>query len=64
ESLGRAYATLGFYERSLDVLRSARQRTGSAERQASIDKLIEVVQAKKSLQTQLTEHSKNNVEST
>jgi len=46
ESLGQAYATLGFYERSLDVLKFARQRTGSTERQASIDKLIAIVQAK------------------
>ena len=46
ESLGRAYDTLGFYERSLDVLHSARQRTSSPERQASIQQLIQAVQAK------------------
>ena len=46
ESLGRAYAKLGFYERSLDILQSARQRTGSAERQAAIQELIQAVQAK------------------
>jgi tetratricopeptide (TPR) repeat protein len=57
ESLGRAYATLGFYERSLDVLQSARQRTGSPERQASIQQLIQVVQAKMAAYTQPTEQS-------
>lgn len=46
ESLGRAYATLGFYERSLDVLQSALKRTGSPERQAAIQQLIQTVQAK------------------
>lgn len=46
ESLGQAYAQLGFYERSLDLLQSAQQRTGSAERQASIQQLIQAVQAK------------------
>jgi tetratricopeptide (TPR) repeat protein len=46
ELLGQAYAQLGFYERSLDVLQSARQRTGSPERQAAIQQLIQTVQAK------------------
>jgi lipopolysaccharide biosynthesis regulator YciM len=46
ESLGKAYAHLGFYERSLDVLQSAYQRTGSAERQATIQQLIQTIQAK------------------
>lgn len=46
ESLGQAYAQLGFYERSLDVLQSAVQRTGSSERQATIQQLILAVQAK------------------
>ncbi|MCA9897634.1 MAG: magnesium transporter [Anaerolineales bacterium] len=46
ESLGRAYATLGFYERSLDVLQSARQRTSSPERQVEIEQQIQAVQAK------------------
>ena len=46
ELLGQAYAQLGFYERSLDVLQSARQRTGSSERQAAIQQLIQTVQAK------------------
>ncbi|GJM40318.1 MAG: hypothetical protein DHS20C20_06000 [Ardenticatenaceae bacterium] len=46
ESLGRAYATLGFFERSLDVLNGAKQRVSSPERQASIQELIESVQAK------------------
>lgn len=50
ESLGRAYAQLGFYRRSLDVLQSARQRTGSPERQATIQQLIQAVQAKMSPQ--------------
>lgn len=46
ELLGQAYAQLGFYVRSLDVLQSAKQRTGSAERQAAIQQLIQTVQAK------------------
>ncbi|WP_420641421.1 hypothetical protein [Candidatus Leptofilum sp.] len=46
ESLGRAYATLGFYERSLDVLNAAKQRTGSPERQAAIQQQIQAVQSK------------------
>ncbi|MCP4417639.1 MAG: hypothetical protein GY805_13535 [Chloroflexi bacterium] len=46
ESLGRAYAKLGFFERSLDILQSAHKRSGSAERKASIQQLIEAVQAK------------------
>ena len=46
ESLGRAYAKLGFYERSLDVLRFAHQHSGSVERKATIQELIQAVQAK------------------
>ncbi|WP_420628591.1 hypothetical protein [Candidatus Leptofilum sp.] len=46
ESLGRAYATLGYYKRSLDVLQAAKQRTGNPERQATIQQQIEAVQAK------------------
>jgi lipopolysaccharide biosynthesis regulator YciM len=57
ESLGRAYATLGFYERSLDILKSAQQHTGSPERQATIQTLIEAVQAKMAQQSQQTEQS-------
>lgn len=45
-SLGHAYAKLGFYERSLDILQSAHKRSGSAERQAAIQELIQAVQAK------------------
>jgi tetratricopeptide (TPR) repeat protein len=52
ESLGRAYAKLGFYERSLDVLQSAHKRSGSAERQAAIQQLIQAVQAKMAHQSQ------------
>jgi tetratricopeptide (TPR) repeat protein len=51
ESLGRAYAKLGFYERSLDILQSAHKRSGSAERQATIQQLIQAVQVKMSHQT-------------
>ncbi len=51
ESLGRAYAQLGFFERSLDVLQSAVRRTGSPERQASIQQHIQAVQAKMGQQT-------------
>ena len=51
ESLGRAYAQLGFFDRSLDVLQSAARRTGSPERQAAIQQHIQVVQAKMAQQT-------------
>ncbi len=51
ESLGQAYAQLGFYERSLDVLQSAQKRTGSPERQASIQQLVQAVLAKMKQQT-------------
>ncbi len=57
ESLGQAYAQLGFYERSLDVLQSARQRTGSSERQAAIQQLIQAVQAKMKQTTDQVEQS-------
>lgn len=46
ESLGRAYARLGFLERSLDALQSAHQHSNSPERRAAIQKLIQTVQAK------------------
>jgi len=46
ESLGRAYATLRFYERSLGTLQAAKQRVGSPERQAKIQQQIQAVQAK------------------
>ncbi len=52
ESLGRAYAQLGFFERSLDVLQGALRRSGSAERQAAIQQQINAVQAKMEPQTQ------------
>lgn len=52
ESLGRAYAQLGFFERSLDVLQGALKRSGSAERQAAIQQQITAVQAKMEQQTQ------------
>ena len=58
ESLGQAYARLGFYDRSLDVLRSARQRTGSSERQASIEQLIQAVQAKMDQERQTNKQAK------
>jgi tetratricopeptide (TPR) repeat protein len=51
ESLGRAYAQLGFFERSLDVLQAAVRRTGSPERQATIQQHIQAVQAKMGQQT-------------
>lgn len=57
ESLGRAYAQLGFYERSLDMLKYARQHTGSAERQAGIQQLIQTVQAKMDQQTDQAKQS-------
>jgi lipopolysaccharide biosynthesis regulator YciM len=57
ELLGKAYAQLGFYERSLDVLQSAHQRTGSVERQATIQQLIQAVQAKITLQSDQTKQS-------
>lgn len=57
ESLGNAYAQLGFYERSLDVLQSAQQRTGSPERQAIIQQLIQTVQAKIEAQSDQTKQS-------
>ena len=57
ESLGKAYAALGFFERSLDVLQSARQHTGSEERQATIQQLIQAVQAKMTQQSKQTEQS-------
>lgn len=63
ESLGQAYAHLGFYERSLDMLQSAQKRTGSPERQASIQQLIQAVQAKMEQQLNQTEQKKTNVES-
>ena len=46
ESLGKAYAKLGFYKRSLDILQYAHQHSGSAERQAIIQEIIRTVQAK------------------
>ncbi|MBK8903688.1 MAG: hypothetical protein IPM53_21070 [Anaerolineaceae bacterium] len=52
ESLGRAYAQLGFFERSLDVLQGALKRSGSPERQAAIQQQIRAVQAKMEQQTQ------------
>ena len=52
ESLGRAYAQLGFFERSLDVLQGALKRSGSPERQAIIQQQITAVQAKMEQQTQ------------
>lgn len=52
ESLGRAYAQLGFFERSLDVLQGALKRSGSTERQAAIQQQITAVQAKMEQQTQ------------
>ena len=57
ESLGKAYATLGFFERSLDVLQSAQQRTGSSERRATIQQLIQGVQAKMAQQPKQTENT-------
>ena len=57
ESLGQAYATLGFYERSLDVLQFALQRTGSAERRASIEKHIAAVQTRIEQQNDQTKQS-------
>lgn len=57
ESLGKAYAHIGFYERSLDVLQTAHQRTGSPERQATIQQLIHAVQAKIASQSNYTEQS-------
>ncbi len=59
ESLGRAYAQLGFYERSLDVLQAALQRTGSPERQATIQQLIQTVQGK--MQQNTTEQTRTHV---
>lgn len=52
ESLGRAYAQLGFFERSLDVLQGALKRSGSLERRAMIQQQITAVQAKMEQQTQ------------
>lgn len=52
EALGRAYAQLGFFERSLDVLQGALKRSSSAERQAAIQQQITAVQAKMEQQTQ------------
>lgn len=59
ESLGQAYAQLGFFKRSLDVLQSAQQRTGSSERLATIQQLIQAVQAKmkQELQTKQAKQS-------
>jgi len=57
ESLGQAYAQLGFYERSLDVLQSAQKRTGSSERQVAIQQLIQAVQAKMKQSTDQIEQS-------
>lgn len=57
ESLGRAYAQLGFFDRSLDVLQSALKRTGSPERQVDIQRLIQTVQTKMTQQTQQTKQS-------
>jgi hypothetical protein len=59
ELLGQAYAQLGFYERSLDVLQFARQRTGSVERQAAIQQLIQTVQAKMDQEQQSKQTKKN-----
>ena len=41
--LGRAYARLGFYARSLDVLQSARTLTADTARQAEIEQLLDAV---------------------
>lgn len=55
-SLGQAYARLGFYERALDALQSARKLTTLPERQAEIDAIITAVSEKQaSVQTATTE---------
>lgn len=42
--LGEAYARLGFYERSLDVLQNARHRTSHPDVQAELDTVVQKVQ--------------------
>lgn len=57
ESLGRAYAKLGFYERSLDIFQSAYARSGSAERRTAFLQLVQAVQAKMRHQAQQAKQS-------
>lgn len=57
ESLGRAYAKLGFYERSLDIFQSAYARSGSPERKAVFQQLVQAVQAKMRHQAQQAKQS-------
>lgn len=44
--LGMAYAQLGFYERSLDVLQSAQKRTSNQEKIADLQRIIDAVTEK------------------
>lgn len=44
--LGQTYAQLGFYQRSLDVLQSARNRATHPDKQAELDQVIKSVQQK------------------
>ncbi len=57
ESLGRAYAKLGFYERSLDILQSVHKQSSNTERQATIQKLIQAIQVKMVHQSQQAKQS-------
>ena len=49
--LGQAYAQLGFYKRSLDVLQSARERATHPDIQKQLDQLIHAAQQKKQTTT-------------
>ena len=44
--LGQAYAQLGFYQRSLDVLQSARERAAHPDKQAQLEQLIQATKQK------------------
>lgn len=47
-SLGKAYARLGFFERSLDLLESARALSRNGERQSKIDGMIAAIRKRES----------------
>lgn len=49
-SLGLAYAQLGFYERSLDILRTGSQSSTHPDKKADFEKLIQHVQRKQKME--------------